>query len=187
MRIWTRQHIDVLNIINTKGTYRVNPKHIEMKMEEFADYYKKLYQWYSHRAEKIVSKPSTDIIYPIWVSTSEDMQLQPVENTVILELEVDKKLIVVTDLEKWGYIVNYFYLPKDNDDLNKHYAELDRLGIKDESAIIMDGIGNHYPLLKQKIERSWDRLFEPYKLSDVQQGTIWEIKKEWVKSFKSST
>jgi hypothetical protein len=38
--------------------------------------------------------------------------------------------------------------------------------------------GNFYPQLKKKIEKSWDRLFEDYSISDVRQGTIWEIREE---------
>ncbi|MCH4890859.1 DUF3841 domain-containing protein [Acidaminobacter sp. JC074] len=179
MRVWTRQHKDVLKVIEEKGVYRVDPKHINMKMEEYADYYKSLYKWYSKRAEKLVTKPD-DITYPVWVSIDEEMQLQIVDDTVIFEMEIDESEIVITDLEKWGYVVNYFYLPRDEKDLKKHYSELERYSIADESAIIMSGLGNHYPLLKRKIQSSWERLFEPYRLSTTRQGTIWEIKKEWI-------
>lgn len=180
MKVWTRQHVDVKRAIEEQGYYRVEPKYIEYKMEEYADYYKSLYDWYCKRAEKIVPKPSGEITYPVWVSIDEKVQLQLVDDTVIFEMEIDEKDIVITDAEKWGYVMNYFYLPKDDTDLKKHYAELKRYNISDESAIIMDGLGNHYPLIKRKIQSSWERLFEPYQLSAVRQGTIWEIKKEWI-------
>jgi len=178
MRVWTRQHLDVLETLNKFGIYRVKEKYIDIKMEEFSDYYKKLYDWYSIRAEKIVSKQDENIKYPIWVSIDEKMQLQYVPNTVILELEIEDDKIVITDMEKWGYVVNYFYLPYDNKDLMDHYKELEKYNIADEGEIAMGGLGNHYPLLKRKIIKSWDRLFEDYKLSNIRQGTIWEIKKE---------
>lgn len=180
MRVWTRQDSRVLDILNSDGVYRCRSEFIDLKMENFSSYYKKLYDWYASRAEAIVPKPSDDIKYPVWVSIDEAVQLRPVPGTVVLELEVDEELLVITDLEKWGYVVNFFYLPRTREDLNKHDAELKRFGIGDESALISGDKGNFYPLLKQKIMKSWDRLFEDYMLSNIRQATIWEIKKEWI-------
>ena len=179
MKVWTRQDNRIVEIIENCGVYRCRGEYIDKKMDDFSDYYKKLYSWYTKRAERIVEKPE-GVEFPIWVSIDEEMQLQPVEDTVIIELEVDERDVVITDMEKWGYIVNFFYVPLDEEDYGRHIKELDRYGIGDESALIMSGKGNFYPLLKQKIESSWDRLFEDYRLSDIRQGTIWEIKKEWI-------
>lgn len=182
MRVWTRQDRNVMEEIEQKGYYICKEEYINKKMENFSDYYKKLYKWYTDRAEKIVPKPCESIKYPVWVSIDEEMQLRPVEGTVILELEVDEDKVVITDMEKWGYVVNFFYLPKDRADLAKHDEELKKYGIGDESALIMGNKGNFYPLMKQKIEKSWERLFEPYLLSEVRQGTLWKIRKEDIKS-----
>ncbi|MBN2899000.1 MAG: DUF3841 domain-containing protein [Clostridia bacterium] len=108
------------------------------------------------------------------------MQLQPVDHSIILELEIDASEVVITDSEKWGYVVNFLYLPLDHNDLKAHNQELKRFGIGNESALIMGDKGNFYPLLKRKIEKSWDRLFDDYALSAIRQGTIWEIRKEQV-------
>ena len=120
-------------------------------------------------------------IYPIWLSTSSEMMLQPTEDTIILEIEVDRKDVIYTDVNKWGYVVNYFYLPIDPEDEEIHNKELKKFGISDESSLIMSDKGNFYPLLKNKIIKSWERLFEPFdEKSTLSQATIWEIKKEWV-------
>lgn len=182
MRVWTRQNSEVLEEIKKNGFYTCKEEYVNLKMEDFSDYYKKLYKWYSQRAEKIVPKPSRDIECPIWVSIDEEMQLRSVEGTVILELEIDEDKVIITDSEKWGYVVNFFYLPKSREDLKNHNEELEKYGIGDEAALIMGNKGNFYPLIKSKIEESWERLFEPYVLSDIRQGTIWKIKKEDIKS-----
>lgn len=179
MKVWTRQHPDVLKTLLETGTYRCKPEYISMKMEEYDDYYMKLYSWYMKRAEKIVKKPQ-GVDYPIWVSIDEDMQLQLVDDSVIIEMDIQEELVVVTDLEKWGYVVNYFYLPRNHEDLRKHHHELQRYGIHDETSITMGANGNFYPLLKRKITDSWDRLFENYTLSNIRQGTVWELRKEWI-------
>ena len=45
----------------------------------------------------------------------------------------------------------------------------------------MSDKGNFYPLLKNKIIKSWERLFEPFdEKSTLSQATVWEIRKEWV-------
>jgi len=178
MKVWTRQDSRILNELETNGVYRCKKEYIDNKMEDFSSYYRKLYTWYAKRAETIVPKPIESIEYPIWVSIDEKMQLREVPGTVILELEVNLDEIIITDLEKWGYVVNFFYLPKDRADLSDHYAELEKYAIGDEAELIMGNKGNFYPLLKKKIVDSWERLFDDYTLSEVRQGTLWEIRKE---------
>lgn len=109
--------------------------------------------------------------------------LQPSEDTVILEIEVEKHKVVITDLEKWGYVVNYWYVPLNKEDEEKHNYELIKNGIGDESALYMSHKGNFYPLLRNKIIKSWDRIFEgSSSQNSITQATIWEIKKEWIVS-----
>ena len=186
IRVWTRQDRRILKVLEDENRYICQPEFIDMKMENFSPYYKTLYKWYVSKAVKKVPKPSDTILYPIWVSVDENMQLNNTAQTVILELEVDEDLVIVTDQEKWGYVVNFFYLPYNQADLEAHNKELKRFGIGDESALIHSDKGNFYPLLKQKIIKSWDRLFEDYTLSGVMQGTIWEIKKEWIINIKGN-
>lgn len=181
IRLWTRQHENVINELKENGIYRVKKEYIQEKMDTISDYYLNLYDWYVSHAEKIVPRPE-GVSYPIWFSTSSDLMLQPIENTVILELEVDREKVIITDTNKWGYVVNYFYLPIDKEDEQRHNEELRKYGIGDESALIMSHKGNFYPLLKNKIIRSWERLFESCnEKNPLSQATMWEIKAEWVK------
>ncbi|MBU5426273.1 DUF3841 domain-containing protein [Tissierella pigra] len=180
VKLWTRQHKNVLKELEKYGVYRVKKEYILEKMDTISDYYLNLYEWYGRNAAKVVPKPE-GVIYPIWLSISSDMMLQPTEDTIILEIEVDRKNVIYTDVDKWGYVVNYFYLPIDPEDEERHNEELKKFGISDESALITGDKGNFYPLLKNKIIKSWERLFEPLgEESTLVQATIWEIKKEWV-------
>jgi len=177
LTLWTRQNKKILDSFEN-GIYRCKEEYIEEKMENFSNYYKKLYKWYSRRAEKIVPKPDPDIKYPIWVSVDEDMQLRPNDDSVIFKLSIPENKVIITDSEKWGYVVNFMYLPKGEDDYKKHKETLKKYNISDPTEIIMGDKGNFYPQLKKKIEKSWDRLFEDYSISDVRQGTIWEIREK---------
>ncbi len=180
IKLWTRQHKDVLKELKNNGVYRAKKEYILQKMDTISDYYLNLYDWYVRHAEKIVPRPE-GVEYPIWFSTSSDLMLQPTEGTVILELEVDKKYAIITDSNKWGYVVNYFYLPIDDEDEKRHNKELEKYGIGDESALIMGHKGNFYPLLKNKIINSWTRLFEQCdEKNPLSQATMWEIKEEWI-------
>jgi hypothetical protein len=181
VRLWTRQHKNVLDELEEHGIYRVKKEYITEKMDTMSCYYLGLYEWYGRNAAKIVPRPE-GVMYPIWLSPSPDMMLQPIEDTVILEVEMGKKDVIYTDMERWGYVVNYFYLPTDPEDEQRHNEELKKYGINNESSLIIGDKGNFYPLLKNKIIKSWERLFEPFEdTGQVVQATIWEIKKEWVK------
>ncbi|WMM26305.1 DUF3841 domain-containing protein [Tissierella sp. MB52-C2] len=180
VKLWTRQHKNVLDELEKYGVYRVKKEYILEKMDTISDYYLNLYEWYGRNAAKIVPKPE-GVLYPIWLSISSEMMLQSTEDTIILEIEVDRKDVIYTDVDKWGYVVNYFYLPIDPEDEERHNEELKKFGISDESSLITGNKGNFYPLLKNKIIKSWERLFEPLdEKSKLVQATIWEIKKEWV-------
>lgn len=180
IKLWTRQHKNLLKELEESGVYRVKKEYILQKNDTISNYYFKLYDWYVKQAEKFVPRPE-EALYPIWLSTSSDMRLQPAEDTIILELEVDRNLVVITDFDKWGYVVNYWYVPLNKEDEKRHNEELRKYGIGDESALYMSHKGNFYPLLRNKIINSWERIFE---VSDdpsiLTQATLWEIKKEWV-------
>lgn len=176
MIVYTRQDERILEALNQKGFYYCKESYINEKMENFSSYYKGLYQWYSQHMEKRISKPLKEIKFPIWVSPDKDFQLQPVKGQVILKLSIDSERVLITDMEKWGYIVNHFYLPYDEADYKKHQQTIKKYGISDPTDLINGDLGNFYPLLKKKVKKSWERLFDAYNLSSSRQGTIWMIK-----------
>lgn len=180
IKLWTRQNKGILNDLEEYGVYIVKEEYIKKKLDTITPFYLKAYKWYTKRASKIVEKPE-GAEYPIWLSMSNDIMLQPTEDTVVLELEVDKKYVVITDQEKWGYVINYWYVPVDREDERKHNEELKKHGISDGSELFMSHKGNFYPLLRDKIKKSWDRLFDnSIRLCNLTQATLWEIKKEWI-------
>ena len=74
-----------------------------------------IYRWYARAGERYVPRPA-DAQYPVWVSLSEDSMLQPVEGTVVLTLSVPAEALLITDMERWGYRVNQWYIPLDAED-----------------------------------------------------------------------
>lgn len=82
-------------------------------------------------------------------------------------------------------MVNYWYVPLNKEDEEKHDKELKKNGIADESALYMSHKGNFYSLLRNKIIKSWNRIFETSPTQNIiTQATLWEIKKEWIVDIK---
>lgn len=180
IKLWTRQHENVLKSIEAFGIYRPKKEFLEQKFDSIWEYYSEVYRWYIERAEKIVPRLE-GAEFPIWLSVRSDMMLQAAENNVIIELEAPVDKVVFTDSEKWGYVMNYWYLPIDKRDEEKFNDELKRVGIGDESELYMGHKGNFYPHLRSKIIKSWERLFEGgEEITPTAQATLWEIRKEWV-------
>ena len=118
--------------------------------------------------------------FPVWVSLSRESMLQLVEGSVVLTLRVPEEALLITDAERWGYRVNQWYIPLDQEDERRHNSELERYGIASESAIIDSDKGNFYPLLRRKIVDSWERLFTcPPRCGDMAQAALWELRREW--------
>ena len=184
MLFWTRQHPAVLDELDRTGCYTVKKEYIEEKNDTIADFYLGLYEWYTRKSRQFINIPE-NLQYPIWLSVSEDMMLQPTEGAVILTVDIPEDQYIICNFDKWGYRVNSFYVPLDKADEEKHLAELKRYGIGSEDDLINTSLGNFYPLLKQKIIKSWDRIFtiEPDS-PELAVGTCWILKKEWVKEVR---
>ena len=102
----------------------------------------------------------------------------PGEGEVVLELSLEPEQITHINIEKWGTILNYSYIPENEQDARRHQEILDNLGVGDAQAYM----SRFYPELKREIRESWKRLFDPSIIlgNDMEYGTIWEIRREWV-------
>ena len=158
MRFWTRQHEAVWDELQKTGQYIVKKEYIEEKNDTISEFYLKLYEWYTKAARKYIDIPE-DLKYPVWLSVSEDMMLQPTEHAIIFEVEIPEGEYLICNFDKWGYRVNYFYVPLDEADEKAHMEELKKYGIASEDSLVTTSKGNFYPLLRQKIIKSWDRIF----------------------------
>lgn len=176
VKIWTKQHKNILQDLEQSGRYLVKKEYIINKMEEHSGIYLDTYNWLFHSASRFMEIPE-DARYPIWVSVTEESRIQNSEGNVLLEILVDADKIFVMDLDKWGRIVNYMYIPKDPQDEREHEELLKRYGIDDSTAYMSP----FYPSVKSKIIKSWDRLYdEGIELSPAKVGIIWEVKQEWI-------
>lgn len=180
---WTRQVVQVEEELRNSGVYRPKESYIRKKNGEIADFYLRLYRWFTKEASKYIV-PTGD--YPIWLSISDEHMLQPTDGTVILELEIPADAYLLCNYDAWGYIVNYFYVPTDEEDRRRHEADLARYGIGSDDELFLTAKGNFYPLLKREVMTSWSRVFTlpPRDLLYGLVSTAWEIRSEWVKEIR---
>lgn len=183
--LWTRQVPEVWEELQASGIYYVKEEYIRKKNAEISDYYLGLYRWYTNEAKNYIEIPK-EASYPVWLSVDESSMLQPTEGTIVLKVEAPEESVAYCNIDAWGYVVNYWYVPLDGADAARHKEELRRYGVAEEDELISTSKGNFYPVLKRKIMDSWKRVFTmPAKDKNGMVATVWELKKEWVKEVRS--
>ncbi|MCR5482378.1 MAG: DUF3841 domain-containing protein [Clostridia bacterium] len=175
MKVRTKQHISVLEEIRRTGRYVVDPKHAAADYEGFREMALQVYDWLAGNCT-IADKKPADAVYPVWVSVT-DETVQPREKDyVIFELEADESDVCLVNIGKWGMMLNFSYIPRDEADDKRHKKLLEDCGVSDAKAFM----SRFYPEIKAEITESWHRLFDESILpvnSDCY-GIIWEIREE---------
>lgn len=186
MTLWTRQVSEIMKEIEENGIYKVKEEYIRKKNDTISDYYLSLYKWFTREAKKYI-EVKDEYRYPIWFSVADEFRLRPVEGTVTLKLKIPGKDILLCNYDAWGYVVNYFYVPLDETDKLRHKEELAKYGLTSDDELFLTAKGNFYPLLKRKVEKSWERIFtlKPDDEKACLVAAAWEIKKEWIEEVES--
>lgn len=179
MIVWTKQNENVAKALAETGRYIAKKEYIFRDLEEHAPLVLEVYDWLVKNSPAAPQKPA-DVEYPIWVSTSKEATMLPSEGAVILELEVDPALITRVNIDKWGTILNYSYIPADAADAKRHLQMLEEYRVSDAKAYM----SQFYPRIKREIQESWRRLFDDSVIlgSGNSYGNIWEIRNEWVRN-----
>ena len=176
--VWTRQNKKILEDLEKHGRYIAKKSYILTDMEDTAPVMLVAYDWLARHSPTAHLRPA-DAEYLIWVSYAREAAMVPDDKTVVLELSVDPELLAPVNINKWGTILNYSYIPRDETDAERHRRLLELYGVSDTKAFMTP----FYPEIKKEILDSWERLFDPDILlgSRSEYGTIWEVKREWVK------
>lgn len=175
--VWTKQHKNVLKVLEENGRYTAKKEYIGMDLQEEAPLVLEAYDWLVKHAPGADKRPP-DAEYPVWVSFMDKATMLKDGETVILKLNLDPALIAPVNIMKWGKILNYSYIPDGEQDADRHLKLLEAYGVSDTKAYM----SQFYPQIKREIIESWDRLFDDRILlgNDYKYGIIWEIRKEWI-------
>lgn len=177
IKVWTKQHKNVLKELEATGRYFAKKQYIAMELQEHAGLVLEAYDWLVKHGPDAKNRP-LDVSYPVWVSLKYDAAMLASENTVMLELAVDPEIITPINIAKWGAILNYSYIPGSPQDNMRHKKLLEEYDVSDAKAYM----SQFYPQIKKEISGSWSRLFDDSITmgNDLKYGTIWEIRKEWI-------
>lgn len=179
--VWTKQNRAVLEQLEKNGRFVADERYMRVGMEEHFDVMRFLYRWLAEHMPNQNCRPA-DAQYPVWVSFKAEDTMLPEAGYVILELQVEEELMTKADINKWGTILNYSYIPCNEKDAETHRENMKRLGVDDAKAVMTP----FYPLQKQEIIKSWDRLFDDriHIGGDNAYGLLWEVRKEWIRNQK---
>lgn len=176
VELWTRQDIRSLENIENQGYHRIKKDYIEEQFGDIADFYIGHYKWFVKVAKDIVAKPE-GVEFPIWCAVSEKNMLKPIKNTLVYKLEIDESKLIYFDGQKWDYVLNHLYIPKDKLDKELYIKKLKEKGLKDRFSFIDGKYSKLYPEEKKRVMESWMRIFEiaDWNIFNVQ-ANIWEIR-----------
>ena len=177
IKVWTKQHRAVLDGLERDGRYTAKRAYVELENGDCAPIVLEAYNWLVSHAPGREHRPA-GAEYPVWVSFSRDKAMLPQENTVLLEIAVDPALVTPIHVAKWGTILNYSYIPLDEQDARRHRELLQLYRVSDTKAYL----SQFYPQIKREIVASWDRLFDDsVQLNgDLRYGIVWEVQRQWV-------
>lgn len=177
IRVFTKQHENVLSILKSEGRYVAKRRFAANELEDQQKIMLLVYDWLSNNSPKQEYRPE-DAECPVWLSFDRGSTMRATEGFVVMEFEIERELIFDINISKWGTIMNYGYIPANDEDKRRHEKLLKDYGVDDARAVMT----NFYPSIKSEIIRSWNRLFDE---SIILEGTgvygaIWELKKEWL-------
>ena len=176
----TRQDPQVLETLRETGSYTVREEYVRRKYTTITDHYAPLYRMLTSMARGKVDIPE-GALYPVWLSPEGTDAIPPSDDSVFLRLDIPEGKYILANDEVWDHMINHIYFPLDKADELAHETELARYGIASPSSLISGSAGNFYPLLKQKVIRSWERVYtiKPQDRSRLV-GLCWELKREWL-------
>lgn len=176
--VWTKQNENIVKELEKTGRYTAKKEYVSKDLDEHAYLVLEVYDWLVRNTPNTAQRPH-DAEYPIWISFTKETTMLPSAGTIILELEIDLSLITMININKWGTILNYSYIPADKQDAENHRRFLELYGVSSDTKAYMS---QFYPQIKRNIIDSWNRLFDDSVIlgNDENYGNIWEVRREWV-------
>lgn len=180
MIFYTRQAPEVLTELQQTGTYIVKEEYVRLKYTTITDHYASLYRMLTSMARHKIDIPQ-DLLYPVWLSPQGTDTVPEADGTAFLKLDIPEGYYILANNEVWDHMINHIYYPLDEADERAHDDELARYGISSPSSLISGSAGNFYPLLKNKVLKSWERVYtvQPQDPNNVV-GLCWKLYREWL-------
>ncbi len=152
--------------------------------------------------ESNIHPPSHDINYPVWawyqwegkrkrLDMRKGGHAKRGDKIVQLTIDVDMGNVLLSDFDLFHYVLNYWYLPLDENDHMKFDKELTDAGFSWSELSDTQNENEAMLMLREKMIKSWDRIFDLSREDDGWlygklcnksiQATLWQIKIDQVK------
>jgi hypothetical protein len=175
--------------LQKKGRLRTNRNHIT---EDFLHSYLWMKKQMEHRLR---SPPWGKNAFPVWAWYQWDGKkrrmpdlrsgghLEKGDRGVRLECNLPQDRILLSDFELWHFVLNYGYLPENDEDDSR----FENILKKKQMSVVRFGHKNPMPLKYHKmLEKSWERIFDldwiarnpnfyPNDEHQSIQATLWEL------------
>ena len=163
------------DIVDKDGVNYVKQAYITKKYQDTAWIFDTAYKFFRQEAVKIIPKPQ-EAESPIWMYRDKKWAV-PNAGCRRMHLEIPKDELILFDRRTWNKILNMEYVGTD-EEIAAFEQEYKRQGVRDPLDIMKSSF---YPLLAQKIKKSWQHLFtDPLPEETYWQGAVWYLKKDWV-------
>ena len=181
IKLYLNQTDVVWEKLQNEGVVFSKLDYIRKKYQEAAPIFITIYSWFVGQASSIVSRP-VGAEFPYWAQRElVNLDTSGSGHVFVAEVPIDE--VVLFDYKEWTNILQFKYLAKDEVDERSFERELAAQGVDEYKALTT----SFYPMTKQKILKSWERLFRHD--AEIKAGTshvksvsaaLWCIKKEWI-------
>ncbi len=197
MLLWTIQNYTAYENMLKSGLLTANEDYLFCE-----DDFKFAYNWMTAKMKEHNIIPPQGINYPVWGwyqwegkrkrrDMRESGHAKRGDKIIQLTIEVPDKEVMLSDFDLFHYVLNYWYLPIDEQDDNKFEDEYKSLGFTWHDLQDFNIQSQEMDFLRKKITSSWNRIFELeyeddgwlYGKNDKKsiQATFWELQLEQVK------
>lgn len=176
VRLYTAQRMQILDILEQEGVYRVQQRFIDRKYGDSAWIFNEAYGFFREKASALVPRPA-GADSAIWLFYDARNALLS-EDSALLCFDVPEELVIPFDMRLWYQVLNLRYIGQDAGDERRFYDKLRNMGLTDSLKLFSTPF---YLTQKQEVKDSWMRLFpsRDCELSYRQAG-VWELRKEWL-------
>lgn len=159
MTLWTIQPLKWYEMLLETGIIYSQKRTIEKS-------FIRSYRWLMEKMDAKVGKRPFDECYPVWAwyQYADSKRRKPdlrstgflPKGTKGVRVEINKndKEVLLSDFILWHYVLNYWEISDNEEESN----EFDRL-LKMENISFTEK-EKYTPMLKQKVEQSWDKIFD---------------------------
>ena len=177
--LYSAQTNTVWDVIERDGVCYSKEEYVRRKYQESAPIFVTAYSWFVSQMPKYVEKPE-QAEYPYW-AFADLYSIDQSDHT--LHLSVPKDEAVLFDVMDWNKIMRLSYIGENEEEEKAFFEDMAMRGLNWNDVMLT----SFYPDWKQKILKSWDRLFrhhEAIKAGDTSgvhsvQAGLWRIKKNW--------